>query len=148
MATRPVDKRVLVRNRIRFREEVTEGIRALLTKRHTQAWVARRLEKSPALISQMLEGSNNFEIDSLADLSLALGRGVHIVFGMDTDEMRLAVDEGANAENTTVSHFPIDESGPFSFAQYQRAGLRAANTLSGVPSDPVAINLTAAANGW
>lgn len=123
--TRTFSQKALIRNRVRFREEVTEGIRDLLaTNRHTQAWLARRLEKTPAGISKMLEGSNNFEIDSLADLSLALNRAVHIVFGVDTDEMRLAIDEATvqttDGSITTTATTLESEPGSYNFLQHLR----------------------------
>jgi|GEM_PF-6864942 len=106
--TKPLTEREKIRNRVRFREEVTAGLYGLLTKRHSQAWLARRLDKSPPLISKWLEGSNNFEIDTLADLSLALGRAVHIVFGADVEEMRLPKDEAEELAGN--SHVTVAES--------------------------------------
>lgn len=84
------------RNRARFLEEASHGIYTLMqNERHTQAWLARRLGVSPPMVSKVLEGSHNFTLEILADVFLALGRSVHLVLGMDTDEMRLVRDEGA-----------------------------------------------------
>jgi len=81
-------------NRARLREEVSEGLRDLMRKRRIgKAALARRAGCSEETVERVLEGSYSFTIETLADLSIALGRGVHVVFGADAEEMRLPHDE-------------------------------------------------------
>lgn len=132
-ATRALRNRDKLRNRFRFRDEVAHGIRTLLRDSgHRPAWLARRLDVSPARISKILDGSNNFEIDTLADLSIAFGRGVHIVFGIDGDEIRLPVIEA----QVETSKFQSDTNvpiGPFLIGNYRSpAATSAASTATRV----------------
>jgi predicted XRE-type DNA-binding protein len=155
--TGQLDHRLRVRNRHRFREEVTEGIRHLMQNapKRTQTWLATRLGVSRSRVCQVLEGSdNNFQLDTLADLALALNRGVHIVFGVNTDEMRLAQDEGEKAvvgtslslEEPTIAS---DTPDTLNFMRYLKAaresGAEASTTALTTAPDPVAAKAADAA---
>ena len=81
-------------NRARFLEEATHGIYALLeTNGKNRSWLARRLGKSRAFVSKILEGSHNFTLETLADVYLALGKSAHLTLGSDPEELRLPINE-------------------------------------------------------
>lgn len=91
----PLDDRARYANRARFLEEVSHGITRLLrSSNKNQAWLARRLGCSSARVSNILEGSQNFTLETLADIGLAFDRATHMVWGIDLDEMRFPLDEG------------------------------------------------------
>lgn len=90
----PLDDRARYANRARFLEEVSHGVTRLLRgSNKNQAWLARRLGCSPARVSNILEGSHNFTLETLADIGLAFGRASHLAWGSDVSEMRFPTDE-------------------------------------------------------
>jgi len=82
-------------NRARFIDETTHGLKMLLDKEgRKRTWLAKRLGQSGrSAVTKALRGTNNFKLETLADISLALGRAVHVVWGADLGEMRFPVDE-------------------------------------------------------
>lgn len=108
----PLDERERYSNRARFLEEVSHGITRLLrASKKNQAWLARRLNVAPSQISQILEGSHNFKLETLADVGLAFDRAAHLVWGVDLNEMRFPVDEAESRDGDgtcTSFKFPDD----------------------------------------
>lgn len=85
----PLNEQERLSNRARLLEEVSHGITRLM--RHygkNQAWLARRLGVPSSQVSKMLSGDHNFQLDTLADIALAFGVGVHVEFSKDPHEMR------------------------------------------------------------
>jgi hypothetical protein len=92
--TERLDEYTRVSNQARFLEETSHGLFLLLKKSgKTKAWLARRLGCSRSVITKAFEGSNNFKLETLADIGLALGRAVHVTWGADASEMRIPTDE-------------------------------------------------------
>ena len=72
----PDGQRLLEQERLLL--DVTESIAALLEKQNvSRAELARRLGKSPAFVTKLLRGDNNFTLRTLSDVFFALNRGVH-----------------------------------------------------------------------
>lgn len=92
-------------NRARVLEEISQGIADLMTKEGvSRSYLADRLGCHRSLISKVLGGSHNFTLQTLADISLAMGRGIHFTFGPDPQEMRWPVDEVSAARDRSVTH--------------------------------------------
>lgn len=86
----PLDKYVRLSNRARLLEEVSHGLTMLLrASGKNKAWLARTLGVSPAHISQILEGSHNFTLEALADITLAFGVGAHVRWSPDPSKMQI-----------------------------------------------------------
>ncbi len=125
-----IDERSRYANQARFLEEVSEGLRALMEKEgRTKAWLADALGCSRPAVSKILEGSHNFTLEKLADVCLALDRGVHVTFGANPVEMRLVQDEA----NMSFRYVPTPKNGssssPFQIDVY-RAAEKLARTKS------------------
>ena len=81
-------------NRARFKEEVSVGIFDLMQCQNVnRTRLADMLGVQKSRISHMLTGSQNFRLDSIADVFLALGRAVHVTLGENPDEYRIPNDE-------------------------------------------------------
>lgn len=132
-----IDKSLRSLNRARFADEVSHGIFELLeSSGHNRSWLADRLGCSKSAISKLLAGPSNLTIERLADITLAFGRGVHIVLGDDPSEMRLPVDEafeGSASDETSLPSYrfvrlrqkpPVFEFG-FTECASQTPGIRA-----------------------
>lgn len=62
--------------------EVTETIARLMEEqRVSRAELARKIEKTPAFITKLLNGDNNFTLRTLSDVAFAMDRSVHISLG-------------------------------------------------------------------
>lgn len=103
-----IDEYQRVSNQARFLEETSHGLFELLQKsKKNKAWLSRRLGCGRPAITKAFEGSNNFKLETLADISLALGRAVHVVWGVDLTEMRFPRDE---SEDHAIQHRAISSS--------------------------------------
>lgn len=70
--------------------EATENLCRLMQHQGvTGRELARRLEVSPSRVSQMLNGTRNLTLSSLAEAFHALGRSLHITHGPPTERVRL-----------------------------------------------------------
>ncbi len=79
-----------ISERERVLVEATMNLAALMEAEGVNgAELARRLRVSPARISQMLDGTRNLTLASLAEAFHALGRSLHVTHGPPTDEVRL-----------------------------------------------------------
>lgn len=89
-------------NRTRFLDETSHGLWLLLQKsRKNKSWLAKRLgHGGRSAVTKAFKGSHNFKLETLADISLALGRAVHLTWGADPHEMRFPIDE-AGAESSS-----------------------------------------------
>ncbi len=77
-------RRLIERERLWI--EATEALcRLMESKRVSSAELARRLDVSPARISQLLSGTRNLTLTSLADAFHALGRSMHVSHGPPTE---------------------------------------------------------------
>jgi transcriptional regulator with XRE-family HTH domain len=77
-------RRLIERERLWI--EATEALSRLMeSKRVSSAELARRLDVSPARISQLLSGTRNLTLTSLADAFHALGRSMHVSHGPPTE---------------------------------------------------------------
>ena len=84
----PEGRRILERERIWI--EATESLCALMDSQGvTSVELARRLEVSPARVSQLLSGTRNLTLASLADAFQALGRSLHVVHGPLAEKARI-----------------------------------------------------------
>ena len=111
----PLDAYARLSNRARFLEETSHGILELLRRSgRNRAWLARRMGCKPSMITKVLEGSHNFEMETLADITLALGRAVHVSWGADLSEMRVPRDE-----TTSVARPRVLRSGQTPFVTLQ-----------------------------
>jgi transcriptional regulator with XRE-family HTH domain len=80
----PEGRRSIDRERLCF--EATEVLcRLMEDRRVSSAELARRLGVTPARVSQLLSGSRNLTLASLAEAFHVLGRSVHIVHGPPTE---------------------------------------------------------------
>jgi transcriptional regulator with XRE-family HTH domain len=78
-------RRLIERERLWI--EATEVLcRLMESKRVSSAELARRLEVSPARISQLLSGTRNLTLTTLADAFHALGRAMHVTHGPPTEK--------------------------------------------------------------
>lgn len=89
-----IDEELVEFNRARIKEEVSNGIYDLMVRTDvTRTELAKLIGTYKSRISLMLNGEQNFQIETLADIFLVLGRAVHFTLGADTNELRLLVDE-------------------------------------------------------
>lgn len=117
-------------NRARFIDETTHGLYELLGKAgKDKAWLARRLgHAGRSAITKAFRGDNNFKLETLADISLALGRAVHVVWGADFKEVRFPRDEAApNADQVSIfelanTHVESTENGQETNAETHTIG--------------------------
>lgn len=76
----PTGSRVLEQERLIV--EVTETIAALLRERSmSRRELATRIGKTPAFVTKMLRGTNNFTLRTLSDVLFALDRSAHFSIG-------------------------------------------------------------------
>lgn len=62
--------------------EATEAIsRVMEAKGVSRAELARKLERTPAFVTKLLQGDNNFTLRTLSDVFFELGRSVHLELG-------------------------------------------------------------------
>lgn len=62
--------------------EVTESIAALMSQLDVhRSELAKRIGRSPAYVTKILRGDNNFTLRTLSDVFFALGRSVHLSLG-------------------------------------------------------------------
>ena len=70
--------------------EATENLALLMQKQGvTGRELARRLKVSPSRVSQMLDGTRNLTLATLAEAFHALGRSLHLTHGPPTERVRL-----------------------------------------------------------
>lgn len=70
--------------------EATENLALLMQHQGvTGRELARRLKVSPSRVSQMLDGTRNLTLSSLAEAFHALGRSLHLTHGPPTERVRL-----------------------------------------------------------
>lgn len=70
--------------------ETTETIARLMEQRHvTRAELARRLDVTPARITQVLDGTRNLTLATLSDLLFELGCSLHVRHGPLTGALRV-----------------------------------------------------------
>jgi len=87
----PDGQRLLERERVWV--EATENLCALMEiQRVTRADLASRLGVSRPWITQMLSGTKNLTLGTLADAFHALGRSLHVTHGPPTESMRVQED--------------------------------------------------------
>lgn len=106
-----IDESVVEYNRARICEEAAQGIFELMTLQGVKRkQLADLLETQKPRVSLILSGEHNFQLKTLADLFLVLGRSVHITLGVDIDEMRIPIDECVlESEQDTASDEAIGE---------------------------------------
>jgi transcriptional regulator with XRE-family HTH domain len=74
----------------RFLLEATENLTLLMQHQGvTGRELARRLKVSPSRVSQMLDGTRNLTLSSIAEAFHALGRSLHLTHGPPTERVRL-----------------------------------------------------------
>ena len=70
--------------------EAVENLATLMEAQGvTSRELARRLEVSPARVSQMLDGTRNLTLASLGAAFHALGRSMHVTHGPPTERVRV-----------------------------------------------------------
>lgn len=73
-------RRILEQERLIL--EVTEAIATLLQEQEvSRAELARRIGKSPAFVTKLLRGDNNFTLRTLSDVFFAMERAAHLSIG-------------------------------------------------------------------
>ncbi len=74
--------------------EATENLCALMNAEGvTSAMLARRLKVSPARVSQMLDGTRNLTLATLAGAFHALGRSMHVTYGPLTNQVEVHAEK-------------------------------------------------------
>ena len=74
--------------------EATEAIATLMEQeRISRTELARKINKSPAYITKLLRGTNNFTLRNLSDVFFALGRSAHITLGKTGDGIQVPKTE-------------------------------------------------------
>ena len=85
-------RRLLEQERVLL--EVTEIICKLMEASGvSKSQLARSLSKSPAFVTKILNGTNNFTLRTLSDVFLALGKSLHVELGPAGDAIRLPQTE-------------------------------------------------------
>lgn len=107
--------------------------RMLVARNMKQADLARKLNKSPAFVSQLLNGKANMTIRTLGEVMYALGATVKI----DAIDESKSVCETVDAphKQTFSIHLPMRESGPnFHWEDYgiNRSESHLSDTRSGL----------------
>lgn len=70
--------------------QATEAIAALLQEQDmSRAELARRIGKSPAFVTKLLRGDNNFTLRTLSDVFFALNRSAHLSLGSIGEDISL-----------------------------------------------------------
>lgn len=96
-------------NRQRLKSEVAEAIFDLLEESGTtKSQFAKIIGTSKSHVTQMLGGSRNFTLDSLADIFLALGRSAHVSLGTSHDQPQPIIDDWKNCQHW--ERFELDSS--------------------------------------
>lgn len=90
--------------------EFTEGLgRLMKVKKVNQAELARRLDRSPAYITQVLHGGANFTLKTMTKLAMALGGELHVHIA---DQGLLVewreVPQGFSKRNVAYEGEPVD----------------------------------------
>jgi len=68
--------------------EVTEAIATLLQEQEvSRSELARRIGKTPAFVTKLLRGQNNFTLRTLSDVLFALDRSAHLSLGDVGDDV-------------------------------------------------------------
>ncbi len=68
--------------------EVTEAIATLLEEQDvSRSELARRIGKSPAFVTKLLRGDNNFTLRTLSDVFTALEKSAHLALGEVGDDV-------------------------------------------------------------
>jgi len=81
-------QRILEQERVIL--EITEAIAVLMKEEEvTRSELARRIGKSPAYITKILRGSNNFTLRTISDIFFALGRSAHISLAPLGDQIQV-----------------------------------------------------------
>lgn len=76
--------------RARLVMQATEAIASLLEEQGvSRAELARRIGKSPAFVTKLLRGDNNFTLRTLSDVFFALNRSAHLSLGNVGDDISL-----------------------------------------------------------
>lgn len=134
MANNREVSRQMYGNRARLLEEASEGLHKLMHDcKVTKSELAKLLGVTPPAVTKLLEGSNNFKLETLADAYFVLGRSVHFVLGTDLDEMRLPVDEANCTKvqtNLVLSCTGIAHAGQFKDVSYLSKETRSRTTDS------------------
>lgn len=101
------DEYARIFNRQRLKSEVSEAIFELMEESDlSKSEFAKLIGTSKSHISQMLGGSRNFTLETLADIFLALGRSPHLALGTSHDEPQQTLDEWKNSLNWQQLDFP------------------------------------------
>lgn len=88
-------RRILEQERLII--EVTEAIATLLQEREvSRSELARRIGKSPAFVTKMLRGHNNFTLRTLSDILFALDRSAHLALGEVGDDVSACRTQAPN----------------------------------------------------
>jgi len=75
--------------------EATENLCLVMEREGvTSRELARRLGVSPARVSQMLDGTRNLTLATLAEAFHALGRSMHVTYGPPTAHVKLHQEKG------------------------------------------------------
>lgn len=86
-------------NRARYREELSQAVFDLMgTRGVTTEGLGKLLDFNPNAVRGVMGGGADFECDTVADIFLVLGRAPHVILGVDLEELRSTVDEGAPIE--------------------------------------------------
>jgi len=88
LAQSTTGRRLLEQERVVM--EATEALCDLMEQQGvSRSELARRLNISPAYITKMLRGTNNFTLRKLSDAFSALGQSLHVYYGPAGDELRV-----------------------------------------------------------
>jgi transcriptional regulator with XRE-family HTH domain len=99
-------RRALERERLLL--ETTEAISSLMDHQGlNKAQLAEKLGRSPAFVTKILRGTNNFTLSTLVDVFFTLDRSVHVSLAPLGDEMRVP---------TELDHVRMQE--PFDWNQH------------------------------
>ena len=70
------------RERARLIVEITEHVACLMQDQGiTKTDLARKMGKSPAFVTKIMSGTNNFTVSTIADIFFVLGKSAHVVPG-------------------------------------------------------------------
>ncbi|MGP1347650.1 MAG: helix-turn-helix domain-containing protein [Phycisphaerales bacterium] len=76
--------------------QATEAIAALLQEQDvSRAELARRIGKSPAFVTKLMRGDNNFTLRTLSDVLFALSRSVHLSLGSIGEDISLCATKAS-----------------------------------------------------
>lgn len=87
--------------------QATEAIASLMTEQKvSRADLAKRIGKSPAFVTKILRGDNNFTLRTLSDVLFVLNRSAHLSLGEIGEQLSLCRTAQPKTVRLSMSEWP------------------------------------------